>query len=580
MKKTTFSWRGIIFSIAAVLLVFLGFFVLLVGNTFQKQLQRTYETENRRAVQTWEAMMSERLDIYSGYIEELTRTIYNGGAELRVGSAPMDFRLRKKCADAMSDKLKTTIGLDAMFILSEDIDAPIVITKSSGESADWNARILSVKSYLNAGIFPVQSIWEGNWQLIQIDNTAYVFRAVRLGKYYVGALGPLTNFDFTSKMHILGDHYTCTLISGGDIYRIAGENWQDDLRLDETGQPQSASSGVSFLSTELSKLDSQLLLAVRDGNSASIFGTTLHLLLITGASCILLAVALILILYRMVSLPVKKMLTATDRIKAGDLTFQMQEHWGNREFNTLSGSFNAMVRSIHQARIDAYDRELQKRQDELTMLRAQIQPHFYLNAITTISNMTYQNRNEEIRQYIAALAKFMRYMLNLQCKQVLLSDELAHIGNYLKMQAIRFPNSVEVDTYLDPRAENLEIPYLLLFTVVENTFKHAMDLYRTLQLHIRCDALEDPTFAFCISVRDNGSGFTPEVLERIRSNAAPANAKEHLGLTNVRRTLMLTYGRDNLLRLSNPPEGGALVEILIPRENNEKGAANHEAANV
>ena len=99
------------------------------------------------------------------------------------------------------------------------------------------------------------------------------------------------------------------------------------------------------------------------------------------------------------------------------------------------------------------------------MLRAQIQPHFFLNAITTVSNMTYQNRNEEIRQYIAALAKFMRYMLNLQCKQVLVTEELAHIDNYLKMQAIRFPNSVCVETRMDPGAENLEIPYLLLWKI-------------------------------------------------------------------------------------------------------------------
>ena len=184
--------------------------------------------------------------------------------------------------------------------------------------------------------------------------------------------------------------------------------------------------------------------------------------------------------------------------------------------------------------------------------------------------MTYQNRNEEIRQYIAALAKFMRYMLNLQCKQVLVTEELAHIDNYLKMQAIRFPNSVCVETRMDPGAENLEIPYLLLFTVVENTFKHAMNLYSTLKLRIRCEPADEPGFhGWRISVQDNGQGFSQEALARIRSTAVPENPKEHLGLTNVRRTLMLTYGRSDLLHLSNLPEGGAMVEILIPEA--EKG---------
>ena len=64
-------------------------------------------------------------------------------------------------------------------------------------------------------------------------------------------------------------------------------------------------------------------------------------------------------------------------------------------------------------------------------------------------------------------------------------------------------------------------------------------------------------------------GFSQEALARIRSTAVPENPKEHLGLTNVRRTLMLTYGRSDLLHLSNLPEGGAMVEILIPEA--EKG---------
>jgi sensor histidine kinase YesM len=46
---------------------------------------------------------------------------------------------------------------------------------------------------------------------------------------------------------------------------------------------------------------------------------------------------------------------------------------------------------------------------------------------------------------------------------------------------------------------------------------------------------------------------------------------EHIGLSNVYRTLQLTYQRTDLLRLSNTDPNGARVEILIPvkRDNNE-----------
>lgn len=476
-QKTNFSWRGIAFSIAAVLLAFLSIFVLLVGETFQKWLQRSYETENRRAVQTWSAMMEDRLDTYGSYIEEVAKTLYTSGVQFRKGTPPMDFQTRKTCAEIMNTKISGAAGLDVLFILSDDSDAPIITARDNLSSATLSEKLLGIKRYLNVENYPTQSILDRYWQLV---------------------------------------------------------------------------------------------LAVQEGNTAPIWGSTLRLLLLAGVCCILLLLVLVYVLYRMVSVPVLEMLEATERVKAGDLTYQMRENWDSREFNTLSASFNAMVISAHQARLELRAREKQKRQDELTMLRAQIQPHFFLNAITTVSNMTYQNRNEEIRQYIAALAKFMRYMLNLQCKQVLVTEELAHIDNYLKMQAIRFPNSVCVETRMDPGAENLEIPYLLLFTVVENTFKHAMNLYSTLKLRIRCEPADEPGFhGWRISVQDNGQGFSQEALARIRSTAVPENPKEHLGLTNVRRTLMLTYGRSDLLHLSNLPEGGAMVEILIPEA--EKG---------
>lgn len=563
-RKTKFSWRGIAFSIAAVLLAFLSIFVLLVGETFQKWLQRSYETENRRAVQTWSAMMEDRLDIYGSYIEEIAKTLYTSGVQFRKETPPMDFQTRKTCAEIMNTKISGVAGLDVLFILSDDSDAPIITARDNLSSATSSEKLLGIKRYLNAENYPTQSILDRYWQLVLIEDRPYFFRSINLGKYHIGALGELTNFDLTSKMHILGTHYTCALLHENEIYRIAGEDWGKNLSLDATAVPRTPWKST-FLMTDFPTVNAQLLLAVQEGDTAPIWGSTLRLLLLAGVCCILLLLVLVYVLYRMVSVPVLEMLEATERVKAGDLTYQMRENWDSREFNTLTASFNAMVISAHQARLELRAREKQKRQDELTMLRAQIQPHFFLNAITTVSNMTYQNRNEEIRQYIAALAKFMRYMLNLQCKQVLVTEELAHIDNYLKMQAIRFPNSVCVETWMDPGAENLEIPYLLLFTVVENTFKHAMNLYSTLELRIRCEPSDEPGFhGWRISVRDNGQGFSQEALARIQSTAVPENPKEHLGLTNVRRTLMLTYGRSDLLRLSNLPEGGAMVEIWIP----------------
>ena len=127
----------------------------------------------------------------------------------------------------------------------------------------------------------------------------------------------------------------------------------------------------------------------------------------------------------------------------GNEDYRIAEKANSQEFADLFNSFNEMADSLKKMRIEAYDRQLREQRDELKMLRAQLRPHFYLNAITTVSNMTYQNRNEDIRKYLAALAKYMRYMLNIQNKWVRIAEEIEQVKSYLEMQKIKFPGSVD-----------------------------------------------------------------------------------------------------------------------------------------
>ena len=206
------------------------------------------------------------------------------------------------------------------------------------------------------------------------------------------------------------------------------------------------------------------------------------------------------------------------------------------------------------------------------MLRAQIRPHTFLNAITTISNMTYMNKPEEIRSYINAFAKFIRYMLNVSASWTTVEEEARQITNYLKMQQNRFPESVNFSLEYPPELADARIPFMILYTLVENSIKHAMSLYEPLEIKVTCRRVETDTFrGICLTEEDNGVGFKPDVLDKlgdVRTNVL--NTKEHLGLSNVRYTLHLVYGRDDLLRASNRPDGGAHVELWIPDEEAKK----------
>ena len=210
--------------------------------------------------------------------------------------------------------------------------------------------------------------------------------------------------------------------------------------------------------------------------------------------------------------------------------------------------------------------KLNEEKNRLKMLRAQVKPHTFLNGITTISNMTYSSTPEQIRKYISAFAKFTRYMLHTSSEWTTINDERQHIENYISMQKIRFPNSIELAFECPTDLLEVRIPMLLLFSLVENSFKHAMTLYETLYLKIKVEEINEDNFkGVKITEEDSGAGFSEEMLQTLNNiSENDLFTKEHLGLTNTRYTLNLIYQRNDLLHLSNREEGGARIEVMIP----------------
>lgn len=242
------------------------------------------------------------------------------------------------------------------------------------------------------------------------------------------------------------------------------------------------------------------------------------------------------------------------------------------EIYTLQAVLDYFLHEVLSVRIQLYQNKLEKQNMELKQLRSQLRSHFYLNAIMTVNSMTYQGRNEDIREYLGGLSDHMRYMMRLMTGTVALKEELSHIENYVNLQKIKFPSSVILMTECPKELVNAQIPHLLLYTVVENSFKYAMTLQETLVLTITCEKVEEGDFTGCqVTLEDNGRGFDEQDLILYNDEQLPDNIPEdveekHIGLSNVKRSLFLQYGRKDLFRLSNALPHGARVEIRIPKE--------------
>lgn len=111
-------------------------------------------------------------------------------------------------------------------------------------------------------------------------------------------------------------------------------------------------------------------------------------------------------------------------------------------------------------------------QSQLDSLKAQINPHFLFNSLSTLSSLVSENPRQAER-FIEELASVYRYVLQTN-EQLLttLGSELDFIRAYFHLLQMRFGRSVELNVAVDERYHALLIPPLTLQLLVENAVKH------------------------------------------------------------------------------------------------------------
>lgn len=550
-------WKRVIILLVAIL-VAAGLFFGATSYSYSRQIKQTIEKENSNSVALWISLTSSRLNTMYEHIYELLLTLYNN-TELRTGTPIMDQWTKRTIVEMMDDKLLISEDVGAFFVYDTENEFFLF----SAEANRNMGEVLEIKKYTrDHAIASAEAFRNLSWKVVNIDQNQYFFKSVQLGKYIVGAISNLDHYYIDDDFSVLGEDATFHLLID-DTYYPCGSNTSTET-VTENGRL--ISSGYMEL------LGGTVLLSVRPASLWDNSRMMQTLLVIDSAVCVILVILLLILLCRDVAAPTKELLRANQTLAQGDTGYRLDSNTASSsEFRVLYDSFNEMAKQIVQLRIQAYDLKLQEEKNKLTMLRAQIRPHSFLNAITTISNMTYMNRPEEIRSYINSFAMFIRYMLNVNTSWTTVEEESQQIINYLKMQQNRFPDSVKFRVDYAPDLAKKRIPFLTLYTLVENSIKHAMTLYEPLEITIRCQGVETERFrGICLIEEDNGVGFQQEVLDKLQDASTNVlNTKDHLGLSNVRYTMHLVYGRDDLLRLSNRENGGAHVELWIPDEEGE-----------
>jgi signal transduction histidine kinase len=217
------------------------------------------------------------------------------------------------------------------------------------------------------------------------------------------------------------------------------------------------------------------------------------------------------------------------------------------------------VRSMQERyRRDLREQEIRNlaAEAELRALRAQINPHFLFNALTTIGYLI-QTAPERALGTLMRLSGLLRGLLKSGQEFVTIGEELDLIEAYLDIERARFEDRLHVHIDVPSELRGVRIPALIIQPLVENAIKHGIsECMAGGEVRISAHAADS---SVVISVSDTGTGITEAVLDKRR-------ARGH-GLTNVEHRLRLYGNSASPLKITSKPGRGTVVEIRVPAED-------------
>ncbi len=208
------------------------------------------------------------------------------------------------------------------------------------------------------------------------------------------------------------------------------------------------------------------------------------------------------------------------------------------------------------------------RETELKYLQAQINPHFLFNTLNAGAQLSMMEGADRTEEYLQNVAAFYRYRIRKGNEDTLLGDEIQLVDNYIYILNVRFSGEIIYKKDVDYSLVNTRVPVMILQPVVENAFNHGIrDTGRQGEI---CLSVYEEGTDLVVSIKDNGRGIDPDVIEKLLSGNAGDNGENAdgngVGLLNVISRLELYYGRSGLLNIrSEGRDRGTEVFIYIPR---------------
>ncbi|MEA4915632.1 MAG: histidine kinase [Christensenella sp.] len=404
------------------------------------------------------------------------------------------------------------------------------------------------------------------WTFVTLNHRTYLTRSYIYNGRAVSA--------FTSTDNVLatippGDYGEQTFVLT-NAQNVVADAAGEPLPMLEPGQQMNIVSSARTLLVSYSVYPNQIMLhsVVQNLSVWRQIRSSTAVALATIVFTIFFGFLLIRYVTRQMIQPMKAITSGMERIDKGEYDLRIEGDFETSEFSHLKETFNKLMDEIVHLKIQSYEKIIALKDMELRSVRLQIKPHFFLNAISTLSSMNSQGRGQQIKGYVEALSKNIRYMFKSGLHTVTVKEEIRHIENYFDMQAFKYPNCAFYFIDLPPELESWRIPQMLIQTFVENEFKYAISVDTVLTVIIKVSKTDrNGQEMLLIEIEDDGKGYPRDVLRYMNGHSKPRTEDgSRVGLWSVKRMMSLMYEQDDLLELSNIEPHGCLNRIWVPAE--------------
>lgn len=174
---------------------------------------------------------------------------------------------------------------------------------------------------------------------------------------------------------------------------------------------------------------------------------------------------------------------------------------------------------------------------ELQVLKAQLNPHFLFNTFNNLYVLSLQ-KSDKTPIAISKMSDLFHYILY-ECNsvEVPVSKEVKLIEDYIQLEELRYSDKLSITFDKDVDNPDCMIPPMLLYTFIENCFKHGCS--------------NDPGLSWIkLLISVHNCRFVFEASNSVpKSVSQSKNSGGGVGLANIRRRLELIYPANHNLEI-------------------------------